>query len=55
MNAEVVHLSAQVAQQMPQERHGFDLADALVVPLVVQADSSPCRTDRIPEITEMRS
>ena len=40
------HRSAQVAQQVLQVQDRFDIADIVVVPLVVQADAEPRRADR---------
>ena len=50
VDAEVVpdqdDVPAQVPQQMAEERDGFDLADVVVVSLVVQADPTARRADR---------
>jgi len=42
------HWPAQVTEQIAQERDGFEAADVVVVPLVVQAQSATRRADRDP-------
>ena len=58
VDAEVVpdqdHLSAQVPQQMTQEGDGLELADVVMVPLVVQAHPARVGLTEIAEITEVR-